>query len=270
MEKLNDIVISRAIVEKFMERLTDNLAVDVAIAGAGPAGIVAGYYLTRYGYKVAIFERKLSVGGGMWGGGIMFNFIVVQEDAASVLGEFAVEPQPYGEKGYYTACSVETMAKLTAKATENGVTIFNAMTVEDVAWDGSRVQGVVINWSAVDAAGLHVDPITVKATYVIDATGHDCDIVRTLVRKNKVKLFTPTGEIAGECSMFAIQAEKDVISNTREVYPGIYVAGMSANAVFGSQRMGPVFGGMILSGKRVANLIHQSLSDSVFATAGAE
>ncbi|MBM3245228.1 MAG: FAD-dependent oxidoreductase, partial [Candidatus Omnitrophica bacterium] len=76
--KLDDIKISKAIIESYSEKLIKALDVDVAIVGAGPAGMVCGYYLSKAGRKVALFERKLSVGGGMWGGGIMFNEIVVQ------------------------------------------------------------------------------------------------------------------------------------------------------------------------------------------------
>lgn len=45
------------------------------------------------------------------------------------------------------------------------------------------------------------------------------------------------------------------IAETFEVFPGLYVAGMEANAVYGGPRMGPVFGGMLLSGRKVAELI---------------
>jgi ribulose 1,5-bisphosphate synthetase/thiazole synthase len=33
------------------------------------------------------------------------------------------------------------------------------------------------------------------------------------------------------------------------------VAGMSANDTFGSYRMGPIFGGALLSGKKVADIV---------------
>ena len=49
----------------------------------------------------------------------------------------------------------------------------------------------------------------------------------------------------GEKSMWADRAEGKILDNVTEVYPGLYVTGMAANAVHGSQRMGPIFGGKI-------------------------
>ena len=49
--------------------------------------------------------------------------------------------------------------------------------------------------------------------------------------------------------------KKSILNNTKEVYSGVYVAGMAANAVFGDHRMGPIFGGMLLSGQKAADLI---------------
>ena len=39
--------------------------VDVAIIGAGPAGLTAGYLLSRQGYKVAIIEKDPHYVGGI-------------------------------------------------------------------------------------------------------------------------------------------------------------------------------------------------------------
>ena len=54
-------------------------------------------------------------------------------------------------------------------------------------------------------------------------------------------------------------AESIIEENAREVYPGLYVTGMAANTVFGSPRMGPIFGGMFLSGRKVAKEILKRL-----------
>ena len=48
--------------------------------------------------------------------------------------------------------------------------------------------------------------------------------------------------------------ERELVKNTKEVYPGLLVTGMSVNAAFGLPRMGAIFGGMLLSGKKVAEL----------------
>jgi thiamine thiazole synthase len=60
--------------------------------------------------------------------------------------------------------------------------------------------------------------------------------------------------------MWADRAETLTLENTREVFPGLYVAGMSANATFGGPRMGAIFGGMLLSGKRVAAALEERLA----------
>jgi len=78
--ELDDLIVTKAIIERFAEKLLSYSEVDVAIVGGGPAGLMASYAIAKQGLKVAIFERRLSVGGGMWGGGMMFNEIVVQEE----------------------------------------------------------------------------------------------------------------------------------------------------------------------------------------------
>ena len=255
---LNDIVISRAIIEGFSDKLVKHLKTDVAIVGGGPAGLVAGYYLAKSGIKVSLFERKLSIGGGMWGGGMMFNEIVVQEKGRKVLREFGVPAKKYKEN-YYTADSVQAISTICSKATLAGLRIFNLIEVEDLMMKNGVVKGLVINWSAVSLAGLHVDPISVESRFVIDATGHHCEIAHLLERKAKIKLATETGGVMGEKSMWAEIGENSMHANTREIFANVYVAGMAANAVFGSPRMGPIFGGMLVSGERAAQLIKKRL-----------
>ncbi|MBW2062081.1 MAG: thiazole biosynthesis protein [Deltaproteobacteria bacterium] len=256
--KLDEIVISRAIIERYTEKFIECLDLDVAIAGAGPSGLVAAWDLARAGRKVAVFERKLSVGGGMWGGGMMFNEIVVQEEARPILEELGVTTRHYIEN-YYTADSIECVSTLTSKAVKAGARIFNLISVEDVMIRENRVTGLVINWATVEMAGLHVDPLTISAKYVIEATGHPVEIMKIIERKVDADLLTASGRIEGEKSMWAEVAETNTLAHTREAFPGVYVCGMSANATFGSFRMGPVFGGMLLSGRKVAQEINERL-----------
>ncbi|TFG05625.1 MAG: thiazole biosynthesis protein [Promethearchaeota archaeon] len=255
---LDEIVITKAIIDTYMKELMEYSELDVAIAGAGPAGLVAAKYLADAGKKVAIFERRLSIGGGIWGGGMMFNVIVVQPEGKTILDEFGIKNKVYQE-GYYTANSVETATKLTAGALDSGAKIFNLISIEDLMYRENSITGIVINWSAVEMAKLHIDPMTIRAKKVIDATGHDCNLCRTAERKLGLKLATATGGIVGEKSMWAEIGERILIDTTKEVYPGLLVAGMAANAVSGGPRMGPIFGGMLLSGKKVAEIVLASL-----------
>ena len=46
---LDEVTITKAIIEKYNKKLLDHIDVDVAIAGAGPAGMTAAYFLAKAG-----------------------------------------------------------------------------------------------------------------------------------------------------------------------------------------------------------------------------
>ena len=256
--KLDDFAISRSIIESYTEKLLGSLKVDVALVGAGPSNLIAGYYLAKAGLKAVIFEAKLSPGGGMWGGGMMFNDIVVQDEALHTVEEMGISYRPKGD-GYYIMDSVEATSTIISKCLKSGTVIFNLIKATDVLFReeaGQRkVSGIVISWSPVENLGLHVDPLSIQASFVVDGTGHPAEICRIVARKMGVKLNTRTGDVVGEMPLWAEKGEEFTVANTKEVFPGLYVAGMAANNVFGGPRMGPIFGGMILSGRKLAELI---------------
>jgi thiamine thiazole synthase len=256
---LDDITISRIIIERFSRKLLNCLETDVVIVGGGPAGLTAGYYLASRNRHVILLERKLSLGGGMWGGGIMFNEIVIQEAGKQILDELGVRTEAY-QDGYYSADSVEAVSTICSQATKAGLQVFNLVSVEDVMLIDNRVTGLVINWSAVEIAGLHVDPVTIRTRWVVDATGHAAEIAHIVQNKSGSKLLTPSGKIEGEKPMHADRGEQTIVEHTQEFFPGVFAAGMCCNAVYGGPRMGPIFGGMLMSGKRVAELIDSRLS----------
>jgi len=252
---LSEVEITKCIIERFSRDFLECAKIDVAIAGGGPSGMTAAYYLAKGGAKVAVFERNLHIGGGIWGGGMLFPRIVVEEEALDVLDEFGVRLEPFGG-GYYSGNSVEVVAKATSAAIGAGARVWVGVSVEDVLiGDEDRLRGVVVNWRAVELSGMHVDPLGVEAMMVIDATGHDANIARTIVRKIPgCRLLNDTGDVTGEKPMWAEVGEKEIVENTREIWPGLIVAGMAANTVMGSPRMGAIFGGMFLSGKRAADI----------------
>ena len=252
---LDEFTVSKAIIERYFEKLKECLKADVVVVGGGPSGMVASYYLSKRGFKVVLLEKNLSLGGGIWGGGMMFNEIVVQEGGKEILEEMGIRVKPFGD-GYFTADAIEVASGLCFATVRAGTKVLNLITVEDLMVKEGRVTGVVVNWSSVILASLHVDPLTIEAKSVVDATGHKAEVVRLLEGRMPLGL-----EFLKEAPLWAEKGEKLVLENTREVFPGLYVAGMAANAISGGPRMGPIFGGMLLSGKKVAELIAKRLEE---------
>ena len=250
--------ISGAIVRSFFKKLESRLAVDVAIVGAGPSGLVAARDLAKAGYKVAIYESKLAPGGGGWGGGMLMNEVVVQDDAAEILRDFEITTIPCGN-GFHTVDSVEMAAGLIFGARKAGAVIFNTVCVEDIVVHDGVIAGVVINWNPVRRLDMHVDPIVVTARAVVDGTGHPSEIVRKAVNKAGVQIDSPTGGILGEKPMWMEDGERTTVENTKRLFPGLYASGMAANNVQGGFRMGPIFGGMLKSGRKLAGIIAKDL-----------
>ena len=113
----------------------------------------------------------------------------------------------------------------------------------------------MVLWSPISLAGLHVDPIFLESKAVVDATGHDADVLRVLEKKHrKLGIKVPGGR-----SGYARIAEKEVVEKTGKVIPGLYVTGMAVASLYGLPRMGPIFSSMLLSGRKVADEIIREL-----------
>jgi len=244
--------ISRAILEEYNRRLLKHLENDVVIVGAGPAGLTAAYYLSKSGIKTTVLEKRLSIGGGIWGGAAGYNVVTVEDK--DILDEIGITTKKRGD--LYTADAIEFATALGYKAKKAGAEIFNLVEAEDIVLKQETVKGVVVNNSSVRIIKLHVDPFCICSRYVIDATGHPAELVGMLKRR-KPELFPKELQ---EYFMDVETSEAGVVEKTGQVYPGLYVAGMSVCDAFGLPRMGPIFGGMLKSGKKAAELIIKKIS----------
>ncbi len=238
---------------KDWEKICEN---DVIVVGAGPSGLTAAYYLRNFGFDVIVFERRLSFGGGIGGGGMLFHKIVIEEEAKDVAEEFGMRLKEV-ESGLYAIDASEFLAKLSYHAIESGAKILLGVSVDDVVFrpDPFKICGVLLQWSAVNISGLHVDPLMVESKAVVDATGHDAEVISVASRK-----VPELGiEIRGEKSAYSEVSERLVVEKTGKVAEGLYATGMAVAAVHNLPRMGPIFGGMLLSGKKVAEIIKADL-----------
>jgi thiamine thiazole synthase len=116
----------------------------------------------------------------------------------------------------------------------------------------------MINRSGLSAQ-LPIDPVVLTARAVIDATGHEAAVFEML-RRRRALTSGDAPENAHEGPMNAPEGERFVVSRTGQVWPGLWICGMTVCAAHHGPRMGPIFGGMLLSGRRVADTVGHALS----------
>ncbi len=256
--KISEKDVTKAIVSEFAEEFLEYVESDVVIVGAGPSGLIAAKRLAEKGIKVLLVESNNYLGGGFWIGGYLMNKLTVREPGQRILDEIGV-PYKKVQEGLYVADGPHACSKLIGAAMDAGAKVLNMTKFDDVVVRKDKVGGVVINWTPVSAlprAITCVDPLALESKIVVDATGHDAVVVKSLEQRGLV-------EIAGFEGMWVEKSEDAVVENTSEVYPGVYVTGMAVATTFGSTRMGPTFGGMLLSGEKVAELIIDQLKVDV-------
>lgn len=249
--------ISRAILSAYSRKLDAHLTSDVLIVGAGPAGLTAAYQLAERGLRVTVLEKRLTAGGGIWGGAIGMNSVAVQQEAMGILRDLSVRAES-GGSGVFVADAMELGSALCLRAARAGAAILNLFTVEDVIIRDNHVGGVVVGRTII-CDSLPVDPITFCARVVVDSTGHEAAVVQHLRRRG---LLRSGADCSGEGPMDAAAGERFVVDRVAEVYPGLWVCGMAVCATFAGPRMGPIFGGMLLSGQRLAERLCDAMGDN--------
>jgi thiazole biosynthesis enzyme len=246
--------VTKAIVSEFTREFEDYIENDVTIIGAGPSGLIAAREFAKMGQKTLLIESNNYLGGGFWIGGFLMNKVTVRAPAQAVLDEIGA-PYKEIEDGLYVADGPHACSKLIAAACDAGVKVLNMTKFDDVVLRDGRVCGVVINWTPVSAlprALTCVDPVAIESKLVVDATGHDAVVVHSLEKRGLV-------QIKGFGAMWVEESENAVVEHTTEVYPGLLVTGMAVATTFGLPRMGPTFGGMLLSGKKTAEITLQTV-----------
>lgn len=253
--KISEKQVTRAIVSEFLKGLAEYIESDVIVVGAGPSGLIAAKELATKGKKTLPIESNNYLGGGFWIGGYLMNKVTLRAPAEGILDEIGA-PYQEAEEGLYVTDGPHACSKLVAAACDAGVKILNMTQFDDVVIKQDQVCGVVINWTPVSAlprAITCVDPVGIESKLVIDATGHDATVVRSLQKRGLM-------DAKEFGAMWVEESEDAVVEHTEQVYPGLIIAGMAVATTFGLPRMGPTFGGVLLSGKRAAELALELLN----------
>ena len=248
--------VTRAIVAEFAKEFIEYVESDCIIIGSGPSGLMAGRNLARAGKKVLIVERNNYLGGGFWIGGYLMNKVTVRHPGERVLDELGV-PYKVASEGLLIADGPHACSKLIASACDSGVKFANMTIFEDlVLREDGRICGAVINWTPISALPREitcVDPVAIESKIMIDATGHDATVVKKLEERGLIKT-------KGFGAMWVERSEDLIMEHTGEVHPGLIVTGMAVSTVYGLPRMGPTFGGMLLSGEVAAEIALEKLT----------
>jgi thiazole biosynthesis enzyme len=239
--------ITRHIAREYYQEFDQLIESDVIIVGGGPSGLICAHDLARMGIKTVLVEQSLALGGGFWSGGYLMNKATICAPAHKILEEVGVACKQIKEcDGMYMVDPPHATGALIAAAYSAGAKIMNLTRVVDLILRGDRsLEGVVVNSTTAEMAGhdiIHVDPIALESKMVVDATGHDAVVVDLL---NKRGLYQ--------------QVPGKVMDRTGEVFPNCFVIGLAVAAVYGTPRMGPAFGSMLLSGRYGAELIEKKL-----------
>jgi thiamine thiazole synthase len=248
--------ITRAIAREYFRQFDEMIESDALIIGSGPSGLVCARDLALAGFKVVIVEQMNHLGGGFWNGGYLMNKATIAAPAHTILEEVGIPCQDAGPD-MYLVDPPHAVAKLIGAAYDAGVKVLNFTKVVDLVYRADHLEGVVVNWTPLEMMGhdvAHVDPIALESRVVVDATGHDAVAVQFLAKRG---LHQP---VPGNGAMWVDQSEEIVIEKTGEVYPNLFLVGLSVAAVYGTPRMGPAFGAMLLSGRKGAGQIAARLA----------
>lgn len=247
--------VTRAITRAWAAQFDQMIQSEVLVVGAGPSGLCCALNLARQGVKTVVVEQCNHLGGGFWNGGYLANKAAIRRPADRILEELRVPLQDSGS-GIILVDPPHATAALIAACYAAGVRFLNLTLVRDVVWRENRIEGLVINWAPLyqmPYGTAHVDPIPLESQVVVDATGHDASVVHMLAKRNICA--TPPGNGA----MWIEESEEEVVKRTGEYLPNLWLCGLSVAAVHGTPRMGPAFGGMLLSGERAAEQITMKL-----------
>jgi len=235
--------------------------------GAGSAGLSCAYELSKHPHvKVALIEQGVAPGGGAWLGGQLFSAMVVRKPAHNLLDELNV---PYEDEGDYVVIKHASLftATILAKVLQApNIKLFNATAVEDLIvredeFRGKYVGGAVTNWTLVSLnhdTQMCMDPNVLESKVMVSSTGHDGPMGASGVKRLQKLGMVNTG-IPGMAALDMNTAEDAVVSNTREVVPGMVICGMEVAELDGCPRMGPTFGAMFMSGQKAAHCALNSL-----------
>ncbi|KAJ8611625.1 hypothetical protein MRB53_037849 [Persea americana] len=228
--------VSRAMTRRYFADLDTYAESDIIIVGAGSAGLSAAYCLgkARPDLKIAIVEAGVAPGGGAWLGGQLFSAMVMRKPADAFLREVGVPYEDEGPESNFVVvkhAALFTSTILSKVLQFPNIKLFNATAVEDLVTRKTE-------------KGIQIHLLFCPS---LDTMVH---LVLSLPRDWSAWKHSPA--LGGMRGLDMNRAEDAIVKRTREIVPGLIIGGMELSEIDGSNRMGPTFAAMALSGVKAA------------------
>lgn len=277
--------VSREMTTRYFKDLYDFADSDVIIAGAGSAGLVAAYELSKYpNVRVALIEQSVAPGGGAWLGGQLFSSMIVRKPADAFLDELDIPYDTTENHVVIKHAALFTSTVMSKLLRAPNVKLFNATAIEDLIIKNGRVGGVVTNWTLVTlnhGTQSCMDPNVMEGKVLISACGHDGPMGASGVKR--LQNIGMVNHVPGMGCLDMAAAEDAIVNGTKEIVPGMIVCGMEVAELEGAPRMvrrfwvrillccapvpnilwlfvqGPTFGAMMISGQKAAHIALECL-----------
>jgi thiamine thiazole synthase len=246
---MREIQITNAALRAEVDLLAEASESDAVVVGSGLAGLSAAIHLARGGRQTTLLDARPYLGGRCWE-----RRVLALQDS-SPLDELGVSCRYTVTDGISVVSAADLAVGLLSAAREAGVSLLNSAEVCDLVVREEKVCGLMI--SGMPGLAERSPGPCLAARAVVDATGHDARLVKVLRRK--LKDFYP-GDV-GEGFVDVESAGARLLERTGELYPGLYVAGMSAAAVYHLPRATILVDGLLESGRRVAEVIFEDIPD---------
>ncbi|XP_004496859.1 thiamine thiazole synthase, chloroplastic-like [Cicer arietinum] len=234
---------------------------DVVILGDSSSGLSCAYGLSKNpNIGIAIIEQSVSPGGGAWLDGQLLSAMVVRKPVDLFLDEIEVD---YDEREEYVVIkhvALFTSTILSKLLVRSNMKLFNAVAAEDLIVKEGRVGGVVTNWALVSMKHdiqSCMNPHAMEAKVVVSSCGHDGPF-----GANGLKMLERVGMIdfvRGINSLDMNTSEHAFVRLTKEIVPGMIITGMEVAEMYGTPRVGLIFGAMMISGQKTAHLALMTL-----------
>lgn len=223
---------------------------DVIIVGAGPAGLMAAMDLASSDLKILVIDKSPFAGGRLWVSDYLISASMLMSQVKEMLDELKITYKK-GKAGLFVTAGPSASAKLVSAACDAGVKILNLAEFSDLICGNELVEGIMVDWKPQLALKDEVNgsiPVALKSQIVVDTTGSSAQVCKNLINRGIVN--------PNQYEKIDIhKSEELLLEKTGSIYPGLFVGGMAAAALYGIPAGGLTLCSMLLSGRKLAQAI---------------